>query len=145
MDTYNYEAIHTFVLEPLHASGHGRYRPGSYDRASDQTVLAPDRQAADDALVLIEGMFVHRDEFHELWDYSIFLDVPFNETARRMAERDGSHPDPEHESMRRYVGGQQLYFTTTRPWEKASLVIDNRTPTHPRAIPPHATAAATHQ
>lgn len=142
LDTYNYEAIHTNVLEPLRASGHGRYRAASYEPGSDQTVLAPERQAADDALVLIEGMFVHRDELRDLWDYSIFLDVPFNETARRTGERDGSHPDPEHESMRRYVGGQQLYFTAAHPWERASLVIDNSTPTHPRVIPPQATAAA---
>lgn len=141
-DTYNYEAIHTNVFEPLRTGGHGLYRPASYDPGSDQTVLAPRRQAADNALVLIEGMFVHREELHELWDYSIFLDVPFDETARRMATRDGSHPDPEHESMSRYVRGQRLYFTAAHPWERASLVIDNSTPTHPRLIPPQATAAA---
>lgn len=44
-----------------------------------------------DALVIFEGMFLHRDGLHDIWDRSVFLDVPFAETARRMAARDGSN------------------------------------------------------
>ncbi|WP_216699175.1 hypothetical protein [Arthrobacter sp. H14] len=78
-------------------------------------------------------MFLHRDELVDVWDYSLFLDVSFDETARRMAIRDGSDPAPEHPSMRRYVGGQRIYFATARPWERADLVIDNSA-SEPRAI-----------
>jgi len=92
--------------------------------------------------VLIEGMFVHRDGLAQVWNYSMFLDVPFEETARRMAKRDGSHPNPQPESMRRYVGGQQLYFAASRPWERASLVIDNRTPGRSNVIAAGESSAA---
>lgn len=37
-------------------------------------------------------MFLHRDELADRWDWSVCLDVPFTETARRMAARDGTHP-----------------------------------------------------
>lgn len=90
-------------------------------------------QCAADAVVIIEGMFLHRDELVDVWDYSLFLDVPFDETAHRMAIRDGSDPDPEHPSMQRYVGGQRIYFATAQPWDRADLVIDNSA-LEPRAI-----------
>jgi len=141
LDTYNYEAIQQDVLEPLKAAGHGRYRAASYDAVADRAVRSPRRQAAGDAIVLIEGMFLHRNRLTEVWDYSVFLDVPFEETARRMAERNGSHPDPRHESMRRYVGGQELYFAV-RPWERASIVIDNSVPTCPSVIAADKASAA---
>ncbi len=141
LDTYNYDAIRQDVFEPLRATGHGGYRVASYDAATDRDLRSPRRHAADDAIVLIEGMFLHRDGLADVWDYSLFLDVPFEETARRMASRNGSHPDPRHESMRRYVGGQELYFAG-RPWERASLVIDNSVPGCPVVIAAREASAA---
>lgn len=32
-------------------------------------------QAAENAVVIVEGMFLHRDELAGCWDYSCFLDV----------------------------------------------------------------------
>jgi uridine kinase len=42
-----------------------------------------------------------------------------------MAARDGSEPDPEHPSLRRYVEGQRIYLSRCRPHERATLVIAN--------------------
>lgn len=74
---------------------------------------------------------MHRDELADRWDYSVFLEVPFAEAVRRMAARDGTHPDPEHESMRRYVVGQRLYLAECEPRRRATLVIENADPDHP--------------
>ncbi|WP_327116612.1 uridine kinase [Nocardia sp. NBC_01730] len=125
LDSYNYSALRSYVLEPLHRGGSGWFRTASYDSAKDTTTCPAQIYAPPNALVVVEGLFLHRDELLDLWDMSIFLHVPFCESARRMAERDGTHPDPEHASMRRYVGGQRIYFERTRPWERASLVVDN--------------------
>lgn len=62
------------------------------------------------------------------WDWSVFLDVPFTETARRMALRDGSHPDPEHPTNRRYVEGQRIYLASCGPLERATVVMANTPP-----------------
>lgn len=35
--------------------------------------------------------------------------------------------------MRRYVGGQRIYFAMARLWERADLVLDNSA-SEPRAI-----------
>jgi len=94
----------------------------------------------DDALVLVEGTFLHRDELVGCWDFSIFLDVPFGEAARRMAERDGlAADDPRH---RRYEGAQRLYFAAARPWERASVVVDASRPDALRTVDPATCSAA---
>lgn len=128
LDTYDYAALEEYVLTPLGKGGDGLYRPASTDLKHNARLHPKPAKAPDNAIVLVEGMFLHRDELVGRWDYSIFLDVPFTETARRMSIRDGSNPDPEHPSMQRYVGGQRLYFEHARPWTRATRVIDN---THP--------------
>ena len=134
-DSYNYEALRTYVLDPLRRTGLARYRPSCYDSATDTERLADAASAPSDAVVLLEGLFLHRDELVDQWDASIFLDVPFEETARRMSLRDGSPPNPAHPSMRRYVDGQRIYYATARPWERATLVVDNNGD-EPRIIDP---------
>jgi uridine kinase len=52
-------------------------------------------------------------------------DVSFEVTARRMASRDGTIPDPQQASMRRYVEAQKLYFRECSPHQRTSVVIDN--------------------
>ncbi|WP_090820123.1 uridine kinase [Arthrobacter sp. yr096] len=136
LDTYNYAALTENVLEPLGKGGTGEYRAAVTDLQADVTIELAPREAPDNALVLVEGMFLHRAELLGWWDYSIFLDVPFAETARRMALRDGSNPDPEHPSMQRYVGGQRLYFESAQPWARATRVIDNTHPAEPRVMSP---------
>ncbi|MFC3299356.1 uridine kinase [Arthrobacter agilis] len=133
-DTYDYSALHKYVLTPLGPDGDGRYSPASYDPATDQPTVAAFLQAPPDALVLVEGMFLHRDELVTSWDASVYLDVPFAVTAARMAARNGTSRDPEHPTMRRYVHGQRLYFEAARPWERATFVIDNRDFTVPDVV-----------
>lgn len=73
----------------------------------------------------MDGIFLHRDELVDAWDLSVFLRVPFAASVARLATRDGSHPDPEHPSVARYVQGQRLYFAACTPWKRADLVVDN--------------------
>ena len=133
-DSYNYAALSERVLVPLGSTGDGRYSASSYDHDSDATIPAELSQSPAHAVTLVEGMFLHRDELAGYWDASIFLDVPFAETAARMARRDGSHVDPLHPSLRRYMGGQRLYFQAARPWDRASFVVDNSDFTAPKLM-----------
>jgi uridine kinase len=134
LDTYDYVAIARDVLQPLGTTGDGWYRSASLDPVTDARVKPPRQQAPRDAVVIVEGMFLHRAGLAAVWDCSVWLDVSFTETARRMATRDGTHPDPEHKSMRRYVGGQRLYFAAAEPWTRATFVVDNTDPRHPRVV-----------
>lgn len=140
-DTYNYAAVINQVIEPLGPNGDGWYSPASYDAEANRPAPVEAVRAPSDALIVVEGMFLHRDELASYWDASVFLDVPFTETAARMANRNGSNPDPEHPTMRRYVGGQRLYFNVARPWERATFIVDNSDFSSPKAIGPDRVSA----
>lgn len=128
LDSYNYAALRRDVLTPLGARGDGRYRPTVIDPYRDVLVRPEPQQAAPGTVVIVEGLFLHRDSLSTCWDYSIFLGVPFAVTARRLADRDGTPADPDHPQMRRYVEGQRIYYRSCRPWLRANRVIANSDP-----------------
>jgi uridine kinase len=125
LDTYDLEAFRRLVLDPVGRSGAARVVTQALDHTVDAPVVVPAVTVPAGAVVLVEGMFLHRDELRAHWDLSVFLDVPFSVTAQRMALRDGTEPDPEHPSMRRYVEGQRIYLAQCRPQTRADVVVDN--------------------
>lgn len=125
LDTYDLTAFTTKVLEPLQPGGSRAVTLRAFDHRADRRLDDPPVVVPPQAVVIVEGMFLHRDELHSRWDLSAFLDVPFSISVRRMAERDGSNPDAEHPSLRRYVQGQRIYLTQCTPAERATQVIDN--------------------
>lgn len=125
LDSFNYDRLRADVLEPLGPGGSRRYRSAAHDLTTDE-VLDPVYEVAPPGAVLVaDGLFLHRDELASAWDLSIFLDVPFEVTAARMAARDGTNPDPNHPTLQRYVRAQQLYFAACNPHHQATLLIDN--------------------
>lgn len=125
LDTYDLEAFATNVLEPLRPGDTRVIVPRAFDVRTDSPVEDAPVLVPPNAVVIVEGMFLHRDELVAQWDVSVFLNVPFTITASRMAQRDGTNPDPDHPSMSRYVEGQRIYLAKCRPAERATYVIDN--------------------
>lgn len=122
--TYDLAALEDHVLAPLRPPGSRRIVRRWFDHRADARVVDPPVEVPPDAVVVVEGMFLHRDELAGRWDLSVFLAVPFEVSVRRLSERDGSHPDPAHPSMARYVQGQRLYLATCRPELRATHVLD---------------------
>ncbi len=141
-DSYNVEQFRAYVLDPLKPGGGGSYRPAGHSLVTDAVLSPPELPAPANAVVLVDGLFLHRRELAADWDFSLFLDVPFPVTAARMAQRDGTPTDPNDPAMHRYVGGQLLYFADTDPAGRATVVVDNTDPDRPRVIP--AAAASYH-
>jgi uridine kinase len=123
LDAFDHDAFVRLVVEPLRAGAPVRLR--HHDLASDLAVDEPPVTARPGTVLVVDGLFLHRDELADRWDLSVWLDVPFEVTAARMAARDGTPADPHHPRMRRYVGGQRLYFAACSPWDRADVVVDN--------------------
>jgi uridine kinase len=136
LDSFDYDRFRTDVLAPFAPGGSRRYRPAAHDLTTDAVLTAPVRTAPPEAILLVDGLFLHRDELAGAWDFSVFLEVPFTETARRMAIRDGCTPDPSDPSLRRYVEAQRLYFAACSPQSRATVVIDNTDYHAPKVIRP---------
>ncbi|WP_143234723.1 uridine kinase [Paractinoplanes atraurantiacus] len=135
LDSYDYSALVREVLEPFAPGGSRRFRRAAHDVRTDEALDLDWEVAPEGTVLVVDGLFLHRDELAGLFEFSVFLDAPFEVTVPRMAARDGSHPDPRHPSLARYVGGQRLYFATCDPHSRAGVVIDNSDWRNPAILP----------
>jgi uridine kinase len=135
LDSFDYPRLRAELLDPLGPGGSGRYRVAVHDLASDERLDLPWAQAPPSAVLVLDGLFLHRDELAGTWDFSVFLDVPFDISVARMAIRDGSADDPAAPSLHRYVRAQRHYFASCQPRQRATLVIDNSDLCHPAITP----------
>jgi hypothetical protein len=105
--------------------------PGFHTQADkcqqDLPLLGAARLAQPRAVLLVDGLFLHRPELREYWDFSIYLDVEFDISIPRGAARGPGYgsPEPTAPSNHRYIEGQRIYFQDAQPARRASIVIDN--------------------
>jgi uridine kinase len=123
-DSYDLAALRRELLDPLGPRGSGMIRRAVFDWRTDSVVQGPGEMAERTGALLFDGIFLHRPELRAYWDVSIFLDVPFADSYRRMAQRDGSDPDPFALANRRYLAGQKLYCSECDPRRQADILVD---------------------
>lgn len=136
-DSYDYQRFNDEVLEPLGRGGSGRYRTMAYDLNAECEVKSPWRIAPNDVVVIVDGMFIHRDELctggrKKVWDLSVWLEVPFEDSFQRVAERSEKiTANPEDPANSRYYQGQLLYLQSCDPSGRADIVVENAAPHDP--------------
>ncbi|MDR1834140.1 MAG: hypothetical protein LBQ92_05765 [Propionibacteriaceae bacterium] len=117
------------VIEPLSRLGSGRYLTKYYDADSECDCPHKWGIAPDESVVLVDGLFLHREEFapegRKLWDVSVWLELPFSEAFRRLHESLGLDASPVAPSNARYYEAEQHYIESCDPAMKADLVVDN--------------------
>jgi len=122
-DSYDDAALLARLLQPFGPGGEGRYVPAVHDVATDRAAAAAPRTAATDEVLVVDGIFLQRPALEGCFDLVVFLEVPWTQTYRRMARRDGCPPDPDHPANRRYRQGQQLYLDDRDPAATADVVL----------------------
>lgn len=97
---------------------------------------APELEAAEGSVLVFDGLFLHRPELRAYWDFSVFLDAPFDITIPRSASRGPGFgdPDPAAPSNARYIGGNRLYFARSAPKSHATVVVDYADISRPRIV-----------
>lgn len=140
---FDYEALTSDLLAPLGPRGTLRYRTKAHDLETDTPVEGGWLEAPPNAILLVDGVLIQRREVISNLNCAIYLDVPFEETYRRLAERDGFPTDPDAQSNLRYTETQRHYQRTCTPAERAGIVVDNTDPTNPR-ITKNAPVLSTH-
>jgi uridine kinase len=134
-DSYDYAALRQSLLEPLSPGGTRRFRTAVFDHRSDRRVDAAEEHAETGSVLIVDGIFLHRPELRQYWDYSVFLDVRFEVSIPRGAQRDEGSADPFAPDNRRYVEGQRLYLRECDPKAHATLVVRYDDPAAPGILP----------
>jgi uridine kinase len=110
------------------------YYHDSFDYAALRETMCGAR-SVQEAILLVDGVFLLRPELVEEWDLRIFVSVERDEALRRALERDtpifGSRAEAERRYRARYQPGQRLYFAEARPLDAADVVVVNDDPARP--------------
>lgn len=124
-DSYDYKTFKDVLLDPLSPGGTGRYRTAVHDVDLERPVTVPEKQAEPGAILVVDGIFLHRSELRDTWDVSVWLGVAFSVSIPRGAQRGSGSPDLHAPENRRYLEGQKLYLDEARPQQRATFVINN--------------------
>jgi uridine kinase len=134
LDSYDLSALHRRLVDPLRPGGDRRVVRAVYDVVREEPVTLPVEVVDERAVVILDGLFLHRPELADRWDLSIFLAAPVAVTVARCAARDGTDPDPASPANRRYVEGQQHYLDACQPQMRATIVVDHTALASPRIV-----------
>ena len=134
-DSFNYRMLIEVLLAPLGLEGSRRYRSAIFDYRTDREIDVELATAEERAVLLLDGVFLHRPELREQLDYTVFVDAAFEVTISRAMQRarllPGKNQELRSRYEQRYIPGQKLYLNECRPKEKADAVFDNTDIDHP--------------
>jgi uridine kinase len=130
-DSYDYAALQRSLLDPLSPGGNLRYRTAVFDHRSDRPVETTEERAEPGSVLIVDGIFLHRPELGRYWDFSVFLDVRFEVSIPRGAQRGEGSADPLAPENHRYVEGQRLYLRECDPKAHATVVVGYDDPAAP--------------
>ena len=137
-DSFDLEAMKTYLLKPLGPDGNGQYQTAVFDFRTDSRIFSAKQQAQTNSILLFDGVFLLRPEIAGCWDFTVFLDVDFDVVIERAAQRDlalfGSAEQTRERYRTRYIPGQKIYLNTCQPRARADVLIDNNNPMTPRIL-----------
>ncbi len=139
-DAFDYPALRERLLLPLGPGGNRQYQRAIFDFRTDTPLPAGEEEAATNAVLLFDGVFLLRPELADHWEYRIFVDVSFEVALERALARDqrlfGSAEAVRSRYAQRYIPAQRFYLQTARPKEHTDAIIENNDRLHPRLIFP---------
>ena len=137
-DSFNYPLVIEKLLQPLGPDGNRQIQTAAHDHHTDSFLNPPIQTAAEDAILLFDGIFSLRPELADHWDLVIFIDVSFEVILQRAVVRDqeamGEPAQVIARYQKRYIPGQQIYLSSCHPKEKAAIVLNNDDLENPKII-----------
>jgi len=127
LDSYNDASFRSALVEPFRAGA--PFRTAVFDHRADAPVHPEPLTAGEDAVLLVDGIFLHRPELRGLFVYTIWLDVPRAVAEQRLRDRDGESGVGERSSA-----GQDRYIADVTPSARATAIIDNTDFDAPRRV-----------
>jgi uridine kinase len=128
LDAFDDDRLTSALLEPF---GRGQpVRTAVHDVRTGAALDLPPTPVGPEDVLIVDGVFVHRDELAPYWHFSIYLHVDLAVSLQRIAVRD-SLPA---ETTGRYTGANQLYLQSCDPLCRAGVAVDNTDLDAPRLI-----------
>ena len=138
--SHDLDALRRLLLEPFRSGG--TYRAAAFDVGADRPVEAPALPVPPSSVLLLDGLFLHREELAGWWDRSILLLGPSRPTAeasRGLGRAPVGSAGLLHLAWwaalaHRYLDGWRRYEERCEPARVADLVVDNDDLAAPRIL-----------
>ena len=135
LDAYDFPSFRRLVLAPLGPGGDGAYRDRILDLASDTSVDAPAVVAEPDAVLVVDGSFLQREELAGGWDQVLYVDTDVEVARERGVRRDsdalGGPVATDDAYRQRYHAACRRYVTEVGPADRADILVANSDVDHP--------------
>ena len=126
-DAYDFDALAANVLIPLGLNGSHEIRRRIIDLATDEPVDDPLELVPADAIVVVDGTFLHRPPLPDYWDYTVFVDTPMHIARARGMVRDadalGGADAAGLAFDQRYHAACRIYLDEVEPRARATRVL----------------------
>lgn len=120
-EAYDYSLLRRVLVDPFHTGGSTGFVLTGFDAVRDQPVFQPKWMSAGSAAILVlDGVFLHRRELAGLWNHSIWLSTPLLVSDDEETARDAS--------------ADTAYLEDANPSERATTIIDNQDADRPRRV-----------
>jgi uridine kinase len=133
-DSYDYPTFKRMLTEPFRTGWIGSFNLRAFDLKRDVPFEPKWSSGPEDALLVVDGIFLNRPELRGIWNYSIWLEVDPEIALARVKARDAQEFEHDIANPERYAGGQELYLKEAKPVEAASAIIDNNDYDQPKRL-----------
>jgi len=127
--TFDFDSLKKYVLEPLQPDGSYIHKTKVFDQPTDRQILSDDNKANNDAIVILDGVFLFKSDLVGYWDLKILLETDNDILIERGALRDtvriGSYEEARKKYLDRYIASQTIYYDQENPTKSADIIINN--------------------
>ena len=122
---WRYDYLLENVINPIKKNGKFTGLIELYDKNEDR-YEKKSFDIKEGSVVLIEGIFLQREELSQVFDYMIYIDVPESERLKRVLKRDGyigTVDDIKEKYVNRYFPAERHYVNMYSPSKLADYVV----------------------
>jgi len=135
---YDYATFRAVLLDPLRHHCNRQCRLAFWDSFNDIAFPEHWTDVPSGAIIIVDGIFLFRPDLQQYWDYTIWLDIDWQNMLERAANRDVAWMGSADSVIERYrafwIPTHQLYEAETNPRYRANVIVDNRQPETPSLI-----------
>ena len=130
--SFNLDEIINKLLRPVHQKNTFSTRLPVLNPATDENDTEKEYSFNAETIVIFEGVFLLREELSPYLDYTVFLEIPFEESQKRAKQRDTDDIVAKYDT--KYLPAQKKYLAKFPPDKHADIIIDNGNWEYPTII-----------
>lgn len=122
---WRYDYLVNEVVNPIKCGTDFKAKVELYDKDND-TYFYSETNVPVGSIVIIEGVFLQRQELKDVFDYTIYIDIPEEIRLNRVLERDGYIGDKQQIKAKydnRYFPAERHYIEICSPSQNADYIM----------------------